>query len=527
MKIYQKIKVKNLGILNNLVSDYLDDADKLKQLSSYVPELASIEQVLKVKADFNNRKALVAALKNQYKDFVLSENTKQNLISLNNANTYTVCTAHQLCLFTGPSYFIYKILSAIKCAQVCKENFPAYHFVPVYWMGSEDHDFEEINHTYLYNKEIKWENDESGAVGKMLSELSSSIEQLEDILGSSEEALIFITELKACFNQPRTYGKSFQHWILNLFKDYGLIVLNQDDAALKTLFSESIGKELFSNLSSKSLQKNESFLSEHYHVQANARDLNLFYLQNQSRKRIEKDGNQFKVLQTELSFGADEIQQELKSHPEHFSPNVILRPLYQETVLPNVAFIGGPGEVAYWLQLKDVFDAFGVKQPLILLRDMALMMSSNHLTKLEDWKLNLVDLMGDLDQLKKAIVEEESQHELELNTEKESLLQLFTEIKNKVSLVDKNLVQSVDAEQQKVLNSFVNLESKLVRAEKKNFEQKLQQLENIHGKIFPANTFQERRNNFLEYYLKDKDAYFSSILANFNAFNQELKVFEY
>ena len=527
MNLHQKIALQDLGILNPLITDYINLNKQMEQLYSYTPQVENIKQILEVKKDFKNRKQLHTAFSTQFEQINLSEIAQSNLTSILDANTFTVCTAHQLCLFTGPSYFVYKIASAIKLTQILKEKYPSKNFVPVYWMGSEDHDFEEINHAIVYGKKVTWQNEDTGAVGMhSLNGISEAIHELSEILGTQEQAQQFIEELNTVFANKENYGKAFQEWVMNLFSAYGLLVLDQNDATLKHTFKESMKDELLNNAGEKALVKNEAYLKEHYHVQASSRPINLFYLKDNLRERIEKEDDIFKVLNTDITFTEAEILTELNNHPEKFSPNVILRPVFQETVLPNVAFVGGPGEVAYWLQLKDVFKRLNVEQPLILLRDMAVVMQKNHLRKLAEWNFTLQDLFTNYDQLAKGIVENESENELQLDKEKEAISKVFVDIKAKAILVDKNLERSVDAELQKVLNSFNNLESKLIRAEKKNFEQKLSQLENIQGKLLPNNTLQERYDNFIPIYLKNQENYLDTLISNFNAFNAELKVFE-
>lgn len=527
MNLHQKIALQDLGILNPLITDYINLDKKTAQLYSFAPVIENVEQVLQAKKDFKNRAILLTAFNNQFTGFNLSDAAQKNLSLISDENTFTVCTAHQLCLFTGPSYFVYKIMSAIKLCNILKEKHPNKNFVPVYWMGSEDHDFDEINHAIIYGKKITWQNEDAGAVGMhSLAGISEIIQELSEILGNQEQAQQFISELSDVFENKANYGKAFQEWIMNLFADYGLLVLDQNDKDLKESYKESMKSELLNNSAEKALVKNEAYLNEHYHVQASSRPINLFYLADNLRERIEKENDTYKVLNTDITFTEAEILKELEDFPEKFSPNVILRPSYQETVLPNVAFVGGPGEVAYWLQLKDVFEALNVVQPLILLRDMAVVMQKNHIEKLAEWNFTIENLFTNYDQLAKEIVENESENELQLSEEKEALTALFEDIKAKAIQVDKNMERSVDSELQKVLNSFNNLESKLIRAEKKNFEQKLSQLENIQGKLLPNNTLQERYDNFIPVYLRNSDTYYSSLLANFNAFETKLKVFE-
>jgi bacillithiol biosynthesis cysteine-adding enzyme BshC len=527
MQLHHTIPLLDLGILNPLISDYLKYPEKLSQVFKFTPNAKGMAKAILAKQDFANRKVLVESLKTQYASLSLSEKTKLNLNLLKESNTFTVCTAHQLCLFTGPSYFIYKILSAINLCKELKLQHPDKNFVPVYWMGSEDHDFEEINHAFIYGKKITWENHESGAIGRRsLEGISEVIIALQEIIGDSENAQALIANLKHHFTGIKTYGQAFQSWILDLFSSYGLIVLDQDDASLKQSFTAVMKEELLDGSAEKALMKNESFLTLHYHVQASSRPINLFYLHKGIRERIERVGDTYNVLNTAISFSEDAIIEQVENHPEQFSPNVILRPLYQETVLPNAAFIGGPGEVAYWLQLKDVFDYFKVNPPAITLRDMAVILPKNQLERLASWEIQVKDLFAHYDQIAKDIVESESVNELSLKLEKEAFEDLFARIKTKALVVDKNMGRSVEAEQQKVINSLENIEGKLLRAEKKNFELKLNQLENIQQKLLPNNTLQERYDNFIPHYLKNNEIYFDEVLSALNVFGHELKVFE-
>jgi len=527
MKLNQKIPLVDLAILNALVRDYLLVPKKLAQLYSFEANLTGIEAAMKAKNGFGNRALLHQSLQKQYTNFNISKATQDNLDLIKEANTFTVCTAHQLCLFTGPSYFIYKILSAIKLSKELKVNYPSNNFVPVYWMGSEDHDFEEINHAFVYGKKITWENAEEGAAGnRSLKGIPEVIGTLSELLGDSENAKVLVENLKAHFSGDKTYGQAFQSWVLDLFSAYGLLVLDQNDVQLKRVFSSVMQDEVLNGSAEKALAKNGKFLSKHYHNQASSRPINLFYLSANLRDRIELSGETYKVLNSHLSFSKETMLLELKNHPERFSPNVILRPLYQETVLPNVAFIGGPGEVAYWLQLKEVFKHFKISPPAILLRDMAVILPKNQLERIDSWGISVKDLFSHYDQIAKHIVENESEHELSLATEKKAINELFVSIKNKALAIDKNMGRSVEAEQQKIFNALENLESKLLRSEKKNFEQKLNQLESIQQKLLPNDTLQERHDNFIPNYLKETNSYFQSILETLDVFEHQLKVFE-
>lgn len=529
MELYKKIDLKSISLLPKLVEDYIYQNDKTTGLTEFKPNFNEIEKVIELKKQFPYRNELFNALTNQYKNFSISPIAINNLNLLKQSQTFTICTAHQLCLFTGPSYFIFKILSAIKMAKILKEKYPNYNFVPVYWMGSEDHDFEEINHLYIYDKKIEWQNNEQGAVGRMsLNGIDKTITQLEEILGNSENERLFISELKTYFtNKEINYSKAFQEWIMHLFKNYGLLAINQDDKELKRLFTPIMKQDIENNTSANAINYTLQYLNKNYHVQASPRDINLFYFNKTTRERIEISDKGFQLVDSKKQFTKEEILEELNSNPENFSPNVILRPLYQETILPNAIFIGGAGEVSYWLELKEAFNVYNITQPLILLRDMALFIPKKEIQRLNEWHINIENFFDDFDNLAKNLVKQMSENELNLNTEKEELLKLFSTIKKKVKIIDKSLEKSVNAEEQKIINSFSNLESKIIRAEKKQYETTLNQLEKIKEKLFPNGVLQERYNNFIPLYMNNWENYFEILLENFDCFNKGILFIKY
>lgn len=528
--IFEKVSFNNLEILTPLVHDYLFNQKKTKQLFDFEPDLVGLEKAIgSLKFPKENRLLIAEMLKEQYEKLNLEENSLvvQNIDLLKQENTYTVTTAHQLCLATGPLYFIYKILSAIKLAKILQTKYPHKNFVPVYWMGGEDHDIEEINHFNIYNKTIEWKTDATGGVGRLPTDgLEKVVEDLKAILGESDFEQSFLSKFNKYFteNQFQNYGQSFQAFIYDLFSGYEVLVLNQDDEKLKYSFKNHLIKEITEQTISNSIQPNLHFLNEHYHVQASPRDINVFYLLENGRERIEFDGNKFKVLNTDISFTEEAIINDINANPANYSPNVLLRPLYQQYTLPNIASIGGGGEVAYWLQLKDVFTAFNTFYPVVFLRDMAMIINKSNQKKIEEWQLNNQAIFAHKDELIKKIIDQNTQVDLTLEIEKNEIERVYNHLIQKAIKVDKNLEKSVLAEMQKTLNSLSNLESKLVRAEKKNQEQTVQQIENFKNKLFPNGVLQERYENFLPYYFKHKEQFFEQLLQNFNILENKMHI---
>lgn len=519
-----RLSISDLPIVSSLVKDYLKGKLEDTPLMAAAPKLSHFKDIIaKKQMDSASRSMLVDALKEQYASRHLSSKVTKNIDLLQEETCYTVTAAHQLCLFTGPLYFIYKIMSAIKLCEILKAEFPKNNFVPVYWMGSEDHDFAEINHLHVYGKTITWEKEATGAVGRLDGEyLAEGIDSLADILKDQGKALI--DELRSSFINSNAYGKNFQGFITNLFEDYGLVVLNQDDQSLKGLFRHEMQMEMERSIVATSVPKALEYLEANYHVQALPREVNLFYLKDDLRERIDKDDEGFVVNNSSLRFTKEELISELLENPDRFSPNVNLRPMYQEKILPNVAFIGGPGEIAYWLPLKEAFTAMNITFPALVLRDMALHLDKGIVKKMQQYELTMMDLFSDKDALVKDVVAKNAEQVLELGDEKAALVSIFAKVLTKAVAIDKNMDKAVAAEQQKALNALENLESKLIRAEKKNQEQLVNSLQSIKEKLFPHGSFQERYNNFIPLYLKYGKEWFKELHKAFNPLEGQLKV---
>ncbi len=464
------------------------------------------------------RKPLVEELQRQYASLETSEDVKNNIAALARPNTFTLITAHQPSLFTGPLYYIYKIFSTIHLAERLNRHYPDVHIVPVFISGGEDHDFEEINHTHLFNKTLVWENDESGSVGKMsIDNLQPVLAELMDILGDSENAQSLKKILQAAYDPGRAYGEAAFYLVNALFKDYGLVAINMSTPALKRLFIPIMEKELLEQPSKSLVEASQAKLEDiGFSAQAFARRINLFYLDDQTRERIEQEGDIFRVLNTDLQFTREEIRAELQAHPERFSPNVVMRPLYQESVLPNLAYIGGGGELAYWLERKEQFAHFGVPYPMLIRRNSVLWVDKGSIKRMQKLGLSLEELLEDADLLIKRYVKENTKNELSLKAEKKQIAQIYQGILAKAKEIDPTLNKSVKAEQAKLMNSLTNIEMKLIRAEKQRHEIAINQIQSLKNKLFPNNGLQERYDNFMGIYLQHGVRFFELLKEQLN-----------
>ena len=520
----QHIPYTQTASFSKIVIDYLNGAETLKPFYSQAPSLGGIKAKIEERKKFTtNRSVLVDVLKEQYSRLETSSPVQQNIESLLSKNTFTVCTAHQPNLFTGPLYFIYKILHAIKLAEHLKQHLPEYNFVPVYYMGSEDADFAELNHTYVDGKRLEWKKEQKGAVGRMIVDktLIQLIDELEGQLIVEEKGAEVIELLRKAYTNGKTIQWATFELLNGLYGDYGLVVLIPDHPLLKKQMNKIFKDDLFSNKPSEIVHETSERLSEHYNAQAYPREINLFYLKDDIRERIEKRKDRFFVLNTELSFNEEELKKELKNHPERFSPNVILRGIYQETILPNLVFVGGGGELAYWLQLKDLFSCYGVPYPVLVLRNSFLVIEDKWQKKIAQLGLGLPNIFKPENDLMNQMAKEKAEHPVSLNGNFERAEELFQQIQTQALQVDATLSKHVAAIQTRSLKALQELEKKMLRAEKRKHAELNGQIQKLKTALFPNDGLQERVENFSRFYAKWGRSFIEELYKHSLAMEQE------
>lgn len=517
------------GKFTKIVVDYISGANDLKDFYEHEVSIDAIKSAIAQRKNFNsNRKLLVEQLQIQYENINDSSDVNENIEALLDEKTFTVCTAHQPNIFTGHLYFIYKILHTIKLAADLKKQLPQYNFVPVFFMGSEDADLEELNHIVVDGKKYVWQTKQKGAVGRMKVD-DSLLKLIDEIAGriAVEKFGNYIIELfKKCFQKNSTIEQSTFLLVHHLFKSYGLVVFLPDNAILKSAMLPVFEEDIFKNTSSQIVNNTSGNLSTKYKVQAYPREINLFYLKDDTRSRILQVKDQFVVHDTDITFSKGELQNELKDHPGRFSPNVILRGLYQEMILPNLAFIGGGGELAYWLELKDLFKYYEVPFPMLIVRNSFLIIEKKYHDLIE--KLNLVstDLFKNEEVLLNKIVKGKTTHRLRLDEEKFQIQQAYFSIKRLVKEIDVTLEQHAEALETKANKRLETMEKKMLRAEKRKFEDSKNQLSKIFNSLFPGGGLQERTENFMLLYSKWGNDLFKILYDNSLTLEQKFCVIE-
>lgn len=515
----QRIPFQEVPQLSSRDIAYATAQPELRPFYKYPVQLESFAEVIADKKEAAiDRSLLVSVLRKQYERLEASPEVQQQIAALESPDTFTVVTAHQPSLFTGPLYYIYKIISTIHLSRQLNEKYSDYHIVPLFITGGEDHDFEEMNHASIFGKEIVWENEESGSVAMMnTASLQDALSQMREILGTSPKAEEVGELITACYTRHEKYGMASVDLVNELFKSYGLVVLDMNKAELKKHFIPIMEKELFDQPSRTLIETTTQELAKiGFSQQAYPREINLFYLREQLRERIVLEDGHFQVLNSDYRFTQEEMRQELHEHPERFSPNVVIRPLYQEFILPNLAYIGGGGEIAYWLERQSQFEHFGINFPMLIRRNSVLWIDKGNAKKMEKLGLKVEDLFTETEALIKSYVRDNAENELSLKEEKKQLHAIFDGIVEKIKEVDQTLVKTVKAEAASQMNSLNALEGRLLKAEKQRHEIELNQIRGLKDKLFPNNGLQERSDNFLSLYLRYGRDFFEQLLQELN-----------
>lgn len=488
--------------LTSLVLDYLDEKESVSSFYNRFPRLENFAKQAQEKSQhIVDRSTLVEVLSDQYNSVKSSKKTLENIRLLASDSTFTVTTGHQLNLATGPLYFVYKILSTINLAEKLNAEYTDFKVVPVYWMATEDHDFAEINHFFFNSQKFSWDQPQEGKVGSISTQgLTAIWKQLNDFSNGAWHIEELTQLFDKAYQQP-TLTEATRYLVNELFGAYGLVIVDADDARLKAPFVRIMKDDLIHHSAEKLINSTIKNLDEKgYSSQVNPREINLFYLSEQSRERIVKENNRWEVLNSSVSWSQEELLNELEKHPERFSPNVTLRPIYQEVILPNLAYLGGGAEVAYWFELKSTFDYFKVPYPMVMLRNMVLVLNARAQKKLEQLNLEIENVFLPKHELTRNVVSKNAEQEIDLTHEREQLEKLNEQLKEKILLVDKALLTATEAELTRRLKGLNNLEKKLIRAEKKKQEETMQRIEDLYAAVYPAGKVQERFENYSTLY---------------------------
>lgn len=497
-----------------IVTDYVEGAPALREFFIHPPDMEGLHAAMAARSfDPTMRAVLGQVLEDQYAGVDVPIAVRTNLDALTREGTLTVTTGHQLCLFTGPLYVPFKILNVIRLAREISTAVRA--VVPVFWMATEDHDREEIRFVWINGKKVIWSGDGGGPAGRApLTGIDEVVREAEALLGAGPNADELRDLLRACYREEHTLAQATRLFINALFGRYGIVVIDGDDARLKRAFAPIIQEELLNEVTSRTVQYANEKLEGHYALQAHARDINLFHLRPGHRSRIVREDDRYRVLDGGPEFTLDQLLVELELHPEYFSPNVLMRPLYQETVLPNIAYVGGGGELAYWLQLRWLFQGLRVPIPALVLRTSAALLSAKDLARWKEFGLDATDLFSSADAINARVASSLASFSTDLGEERSRLQAVFDALGERVRQTDPTLEGTVRSGAQKAMKGIDHIEEKLVRAAKQQQEVALHRVKGIFERAFPDGGLQERRDNFMPWYAAQGPDFFDELLLH-------------
>ena len=501
MNTVARLSFQEIPSIPQLVKDHLKDMSYGANSFNGTKETVSkaIHQKLTTYSE-ESRAVLYQVLVQQHECLDVTFSQKENLKLIALSNTVTITTGHQLNFFTGPVFFIYKIIQILKTAKDLKAQYPEYNFVPIFWMATEDHDFEEIQHFITENNQYSIQAQSGGAVGRILLENVDFLHEIEKEWTGKKYGKELIDLLKTSYQKGDTLEQSKRKLVHHLFKDFGLLLLDGDNPLLKKSMIPYFENELLNHELEKLTENKRALLKNKYgKVQVNPREINLFYLTN-TRNRIVLQNGDYHVLNKNIHFTKDEILNELNNFPEKFSPNAVLRPIYQEVVLPNIMYIGGNAEVAYWLELSDYFKKIQIPFPILVPRNSMLYIAEKDLKKIHNLHCELKDFFENKNEvLSHKLLKSNPIHTL-LHKLEDHLQQQFEALKENAKHAEVSFGQLVEAEEVRQLKSFKKMKTRLLKAEKKKNTEWTHRFTKLWEKLHPNGQWQERQMNFSVFY---------------------------
>jgi bacillithiol biosynthesis cysteine-adding enzyme BshC len=512
------IPTNKLPNISSLAYDYFYEYDKVSEFftGNFRDQTIYSQQAEKVRSRDLPREQLAALLKEQNLSYGCGAQTVGNIKKFTQDKACAVVTGQQVGLFSGPLYTIFKALTAIKLTESLNQNSLGC-FVPVFWLASNDHDFAEINHITFLDKENRIENIKyqghsaslKTPVSKVVlsAEISNCIQQLKDLTHDSEFKPEILSQLSTAYQAGRSFVEAFAQWMTRLFKSYGLIFIDAAHPGLKDLGKDVFYTEIAQNSPSTqcALETSRKLTQKNYSTQIQLHEgiLNLFLAEDE-RNSIQFRDDDYSIKGRPQTFKKDELLQLLEKQPHKFSPNVLLRPLYQDTLLPTVAYVGGLSEVAYFAQMKEVYKRFNLPMPIIYPRKSLTLIEKRVDKALKTYSLKVQDIWQSADAKINEIAKEKIPQSLDkaFQTTASHLDKDMTDIKQETLAFEPTLEKSVDLTIGKIHHQISLLEKKILKASKKQNTIITQRIHLAKSSLYPNQRLQERLFNITPFLIK-------------------------
>ena len=489
------VPIRKTGKFSPIVCDYIDQDPFLNPFYEATPTLENFTGFIERKSQQTcNRILLVDVLKEQYLAAgILDESVSDSIERLRSTSCYTITTGQQIGILLGPLYTTLKIISAIRLAEDLRKTYSNHDFIPVFWMATEDHDVEEINHAAVLGKNIQWNTDQKGPVGRFSNAgMEEVLEELKALSGKSEDSNWLMEIYTKAYSLP-TLSLATRFLAHAILGDLGVLILDADDKRLKQEFAVTMTKDILEKNSFRAIESTRNKIEERYKTQVKGREINFFYMLDGYRERIIEEDGTFKTHDSKHTWDAVELNTEIREFPERFSPNVVMRPLYQETILPNIAYIGGGAEIGYWLEFGEIFKHYQIPYPALILRQSAMIIDKVNAMRIQKLGLESSDLFLELVDIEKKITLSLSEHDLELNAERKQIHQITEQLNSIARTIDFSLSQSTESLNKRIENQLDRFSKKIIRAQKKKLLVEVTRLQNIWSILYPKGTIQERK----------------------------------
>ncbi len=487
---------------SQLVNDYLSQNPFFTPYGGSTWSETQWEQAFEQKRTFfspSKRALLIDVIRSQYEALGISI-AEDTLTRLSDENTFTVCCAHQPNLLGGPMYTVIKIASTIALCRQLQSRFPSKNFIPVYYIGSEDHDVQELNHLYINNEKIEWSVESKGAFGSLGCKESQA--QVNEVL-TKLSFLPFYKELESILHKAYQESNSIAQasFVLMqaLFADSELLCIDANNAQLKESFIRILEKEIFEETSHATLSESIQHWESHYPKAVEFRQINVFYLDAMRRTRIVRVADHFETADASQRWTADELKNLISTDPAKFSPNAVLRPVYQEWILPNIAFVGGGSEVAYWKQVYPIFEKFKVPYPSVHLRNSLAIIDNKFEKRKEQLAYEWADWFESEESLIQQLVDKSG---IEWRRETDLLQNFTAALESKSAAIDKGLEGATGAAIAQINKAMEGLEKKWTQAIKRKEEDHINAIKKGKQGLQPNGILQERRESFLPFLAK-------------------------
>lgn len=522
---------------SNIFLDYLNEFENVEKYFklnfrkkndySYV-----FESLLQKQRPHKNK--IVSIISNQYSGLKLSNQTDFNINLLKKDNTIAIVTGQQLGLMGGPLYTFYKIITAIKLADFFNSKYEAYNFVPVFWLEGDDHDFEEVRSFTIINKDNDLQNvmyddghDEEynrGSIGKLgiNKNIRDVFKELNESLRGTEFTDDILDKLYSFYNEESTFKSAFKKLLHHLFDEYGLIIFDPQEKQVKELLKPVFKYEIenFRTHANISVERSAE-LEDVYHAQVKVKPLNLFYSDESGRHPLEPSENEFKLKGKKKRFTKEDLLDYIDTYPENFSPNVVLRPIAQDYLIPTGIYVGGPGEISYFAQVIPFYSEFDVIQPILYPRISATIVEKSATKIMSKFNLDYSDFyFGEQYVTDKVVKDLESvKVSKEIKQTSKTIEDSFNSLNDKLLEVDPTLKGVLEKSKGRIMQTLETLEDKTSKAQEKKYETSIRQVGKAIDLLYPYAKLQERELNFI-YFVNKYGMDFLKLLYNQLALNK-------